>query len=104
MDKDKLEATGKLVKTYKKDGKQFGVIDLKVSAPITGLGEKSPVKVKDGSMVVTMAGDGCIDGTSAEGKSTMVMKFTVEGGVQGADLKVDATVTENRTSAPLPKK
>lgn len=104
LDEKKLEANGKLVKAYKMGDKQFGMLEITVSAPVTGLGPKAPIKVKSGSMDVKMTGDGCIDGTSPEGKSTMVMKLKIEGSGEGFELKGDVSVTETRISTLAPKK
>lgn len=101
LDKDMMEANGKLVKAYKVGDKQFGVIDLKITAPVASLGK---VKVKDGTMTITMNGDGCVDGSSAEGKSTMTMKLTVAGSGEGFELKGEVNAKETRTTVPAPKK
>ena len=45
IDKSKVEATGKLVKAYKVCNTQFGVLELKVSAPITDIGGKTMFKI-----------------------------------------------------------
>jgi hypothetical protein len=103
LDRAKATATGKLVKAYKQDGKQFGVIELTITSPITDLGPKAPVKVKDGSLSVTLTGDGVIDGSSPRGKSTAVTKVKVTGGGTGFDLTLEVTATEKRTTEPLPK-
>jgi hypothetical protein len=103
LDKDKLEATGKLVKAEKRGGKQFGTIDIKIAAPITGLGEKSPIKVTEGKLDLTMTGDGVIDGTSSEGKSTTAMKIAITGSGDGFELKGAVDIKETRTTTPLPK-
>ena len=66
--RDKVTATGTLVKTYKQDGKQFGVIEFAFDAPITSLGPKNPVTIKDGTMSMKLSGDGCIDGTVLDGQ------------------------------------
>jgi hypothetical protein len=102
--RDKVSATGSLVKTYKQDGKQFGVIEFVFDAPITSLGPKNPVTIKDGTMSMKLTGDGCIDGTASTGKSSTKMSLTMSGSTQGIDLKVAVENTENRTVEPLPKK
>jgi hypothetical protein len=104
FDKGQLVATGKLVKTYQKDGKQFGVIEFNVSVPITSLGEKNPVKVTEGKMILKLLGDGCIDGSLASGKSTSKLTFAFSGSVMNIDLKVVVDSTENRTTEALPKR
>ena len=104
FDKDKVTATGTLVKAYKKDGQQFGVIEFSFEAPLTGLGAKNPVTVKEGKMIMKLSGDGCIDGTVATGKSTTKMSLDLTGSTMGVDLKVAVENTEDRTVEALPKK
>ncbi len=103
LDATKIEASGKLTKAYKEDGKQFAVLEIKVAAPITDLGGKGEVKVKDGSLSVSMTGDGCVDGTSPKGKSTTVMEFKINGEGTGFTIKLNAKTTETRTTVPAPK-
>lgn len=102
--KDKVVATGKLVKTYQQGGKQFGVVEYAVDAPITGLGAKDGFTVKDGKLTLTMNGDGCIDGTSPSGKTETGMKFIIAGTSSGIDVKVDVDLKESRTIELLPAK
>jgi len=104
LDTAKLTGAGKLVKAYKQDGRQFGVIEVKISVPVTGLGPKVPIKVKEGSMDITFTGDGVIDGGTPKGKSTAVVKIKLTGGGEGFDLDIEATNTETRVMEPLPKK
>ncbi len=103
LDKDKLMATGKLVKVYKKEGRQFGVIEFAVDGPITGLGEKAPVTVKEGKMTMKLTGDGCIDGSAPAGTSSSAMTFDITGTTQGIDLKVTVEMTEKRTTEEVKK-
>jgi hypothetical protein len=104
LDATKIEAGGKLVRVYKDGDAQFGVIEIKVTAPITDLAGKAPIKVKSGSMAVTTSGDGCIDGTTAKGKTTTVMEFKIDGGGPEFTLSIVAKTTEVRTNVQLPKK
>src|SRR5262245_24757014 len=104
FDKDKVTATGKLVKTYQQDGRQYGVMEFAVEAPITGLGPKSAFALKEGKLVVTMTADGCIDGTSPAGKTQTGLKFTVAGASGGVDVKVEVDLKGNRIYELLPKK
>jgi hypothetical protein len=100
---DKVAASGKLVKEYKKDGKQFGVIEFTFDAPVTGLGQKG-FTVKEGKMALKLSGDGCIDGGVATGKSTTKMVLGMSGTVMTAEIKISVESTENRTVQALPKK
>jgi hypothetical protein len=102
--KDKVSAGGTLVKAYMKEGKQFGVLELVFEAPITGLGEKSQLTIKEGRLVMKLTGDGCIDGTAATGKSIAKMSLGFTGTTMGIDLKAAVESTENRTMEMLPKK
>ncbi len=73
IDNAKAAGTGKLVKAYKKDGKQFGELQYKLELPIKAL-NNGQLKFPDGTkMVLEFSVDGCIDGTSADGSSKMKM-------------------------------
>jgi hypothetical protein len=98
-----ISADGRLVKAYKKGGKQFGVIEFNFAAPLTSLGPKNPVTVKDGKMTMKLSGEGCIDGTVATGKSNSRLSLELTGSTMGIDLKVGVENTENRTVEALPK-
>ena len=76
-------ATGKLVKAYKKDGRQYGVIEMILEAPVTGLGDKTPLEVKEGTLTVTTTGDGVIDGSTPTGTTKTVTKLGVKGQRRG---------------------
>lgn len=104
IDPDKSEMTGKLVKAYQKDGKQYGVIEFTGNVAIKGLGEKAPVTVKAGSgMNIKMTMDGCIDGSTPAGemKGTMKLKLDAEGGGTSVNVTADGATTE--TTELLPK-
>ena len=80
------------------------MIEFHFAAPLTSLGAKNPVTVKDGKMTMKLLGDGCIDGTVAAGKSTIKMSLELTGSTMGVELKVGVENTENRTVEALPKK
>ncbi|MBA4062844.1 MAG: hypothetical protein C0501_03895 [Isosphaera sp.] len=101
LDPAKVKAVGKLVKAYQKGGRQFGVIEVTVDAPVVGLGGKTPVEVKDGRLSVTMTADGVIDGSSPSGTSKTVTKMSIAGAGKGFELKVEAEAVETRTVEPL---
>ena len=104
FDKDKLTATGKLLKAFKMNGKQYGVIEFVLDVPITGFGGKAPLKVKEGKMMLLFTGDGCIDGSTPTGDSTAKMSVDVKGTTQGIDLKISIDGLQTRTMEELPKK
>lgn len=102
VDMDAVSGTGKLVKAYQKDGRQFGVIELTMVLPVTGLGPNNPVTVKKGSkLTMTLTGDGCVDGSIPVGTSVMKTTFALEGSVMGTDLKVTSAGTETKKTELL---
>ena len=73
------------------------MIEFDFAAPLTSLGPKNPVTVKDGKMTMKLTGDGCLDGTVATGKSTINMSLDLTGETMGIELRVGVENTENRT-------
>lgn len=70
-DRDKTTATGKLLRAYKKDGRQYGVLDIHIEMPLKGelpLGKgQKGAPIEAGSRMTYRAKvDGCIDGTSSD--------------------------------------
>lgn len=104
FDKDRITASGTLIRTYKKDGKQFGVMDIVVEGPLANLGESNPIKLSEGKLVLSFQGEGCIDGTSATGRSSAKMLLEIAGSVNNVDIKATVNTTEQRTTEVLPKK
>jgi hypothetical protein len=75
IDKAKATGTGKLLKAYKKDGKQFGDLQFKLELPVKSL-NNGQLKFPDGAkMILEFSIDGCLDGTSGAGTSQMKMKM-----------------------------
>ncbi len=65
IDATRATAAGRLVRTFRRDGRQFGVIDLQMDLPILSLTEGGKTaRVKDGKLAIRLALAGCIDGTS----------------------------------------
>ena len=65
FDTARVTATGKLVRTYQKDGRQFGAIDLQMDLPIVSLTEGGKTaKATEGKLAIRFTLEGCIDGTS----------------------------------------
>jgi hypothetical protein len=85
---DALKGEGKLVKAYKKDGKQFGVLEFTISFDNKKDGKKL------GSSEFVMNLDTAIDGSSTTGTMTVKAKFTVKQQVEqnGMKFQVDALV------------
>ena len=89
-------AGGKLLKTYKKDGTAFGVLELTVTLFVTDIEAGGNfTKTKEGSKIVLKATiDTCIDGTVhlEEGKMEMKMTISAELANNGS-LSIDGTIT-----------
>jgi hypothetical protein len=104
FDLDKATATAKLLKTYPKDCKQFGVIEMKLEAPIKALSAKNAVTPKDGSAVsMTITVDLCIDGSDSTTNSSSKAVYKVEATTSGVDVKVTVEAEQSAKREPLPK-
>lgn len=111
MDLDTAKATGKgtLVKAYKKDGRQFGVMAFKMDVPIVSIGKgQGQLKFAAGAKItLDLTFDVCIDGTSETGEMKMTMKM---GGnatfpsAPGATANMDVTVTVTQGQQEAAKK
>ncbi len=74
IDDAKSKGSGKLVKAYQKDGKQYGIIELAMEFPVTALtGDGNRVPTKEGKIVLKAQRDGPIDGSF--GASTLIVSF-----------------------------
>lgn len=98
LDADTSKASGKLLKAYKKDGKQFGVIEVKIDfTPTEFKTEGDAIPLKKGSklgLVITI--DACIDGTVNDGDVKMDIVINIEGEIPNGTIKIvgDSKVTE----------
>ncbi len=105
IDVDASELTGKLVKTFAKGGKQYGVLEYTGSIAIKNLGAKSPLKLKAGSaMGLKMVGEACIDGTDPSSKMTGTLSIKMEGEGGGIALSITADGTMGSIDELLSKK
>jgi hypothetical protein len=88
VDKAKVAGTGKLLKAYKKDGKQYGVLDIHIDVPLKGdfpLGPGQSAPVRAGStMTMRIKVDGCIDGTSSDAVTEMSMDMDLNAVIKAA--------------------
>lgn len=96
IDPDKSFAEGKLVRAYAQDGRQFGVIEVRIDRVA------SAAEGNSGTIKLAMTFDGCIDGTSSEGKGTMkaLGDMTFSAGGQG-NLRVKVDNTDEVTVRPV---
>lgn len=99
-DKDKSKITGKLIRAYKKDGQQWGVIEWKVVLIIdTHATNGSPIR---GSMPSTITLDTAIDGSVR----AATIKVTTQGKIDHRDIighEVKTTIdgTQEQTLTPV---
>jgi hypothetical protein len=102
FDFDKASATGKLVKAYKKDGRQFGIVQYEVMVPITKVKE---LEFKPGAkLTAKLIADACIDGSAdtgvlranfqMKGEATGPMGILVHLDVSGSSVESTQEVTK----------
>lgn len=98
LDADNSKASGKILKAYKRDGKQFGVIEVSIDfTPTEFKTEGDAIPLKKGSklgLVITI--DTCIDGTVNDGDVKMAIVIHIEGEIPNGTIKIvgDSKVTE----------
>jgi hypothetical protein len=94
VDKSKVTGNGKLLRAYKKNGRQYGVFDIDVKLPLKGdfpLDKDAKAPIQEGSMTFHIKVDACIDGTSSDAVSEMSMKIDLVAGFKtpgGQELKL----------------
>jgi hypothetical protein len=94
LDTKKSTAGGKLVKVYKKNGAQFGVMDLQITIVVTEFNLGQFVKTKaDSKIALKLVVDTCIDGTVPGEESTMSTTIDIS-----AELANKATIAIKGTS------
>jgi hypothetical protein len=111
LDTTKAGGTGKLVKVYQQDGKQFGVITLTLDLSIKEL-KLGPAKqaVKAGSkMTMQIDLDACIDGSVATGTMKATADMDIAADIKQGDtvlgkLTVKGQSGGTKTQTELPKK
>ena len=101
VDAAKATMTGKLVKAYAKDGKRYGVVEVRGQFPVTSLGKDAP-PVKAASLGFTLTADVSIDGTDPTEKLSTTLLFEVSFEVKGSAVSIrsDGVMTENRILVP----
>lgn len=103
-------ATGKLLKAYSKDGKQFGEIEVMLDFPIVETkGPTGAIKADAGSRFkIKVSFDGCIDGSRNEGTARFHMDVKLNAKVPGpggdmVTLAVTAINDRTKTAKELDK-
>jgi hypothetical protein len=102
LDADKTKGDGTLLKVYKKDEKQFGVVEVKLKLAIKGAGG---LKFDEPAVMdLTLALDTALDGSTTAGSMTMKGKMTGKAVLDqmgmkfGVQLNMDASGKEERTA------
>jgi hypothetical protein len=106
LDTEKGTMTGKLVKAYRKHGRQFATIEYTAEAPIKSLGPDSGLTLKAGSVAsLKLTVDVCVDGTDPYSHTAGQVTFRIEGeGKGGAVVLVTETVKSETIELVPPKK
>jgi hypothetical protein len=105
VDGDKATGTGKLLKVYKKDGKQFGEIMVKLEMPVKSLG-KGNMKIdaeKGSKVVLSGTMDVCIDGSASTGSLKAKMLMDVSAMPPGASVTLKVDVDSQTAQTELKK-
>jgi hypothetical protein len=110
VDIAKSKAVAKLLKAYKQDGKQFGIIQLHLESPINALksGDQTITLEPGASMVADATMDGCIDGTLDTGTLTFGIQVKGHGEIAQGGMKFKMTLQSDlsgeKTGKELPLK
>jgi hypothetical protein len=104
IDAEKTTMTGKLVKTYKKDGRLFGVMEFTLAGAFKE-DTQDKVTIKAGStLAITFTVDACIDGTDPASTMKGTISFKVLAETEGAALTLSTDGNTHETEELLPKK
>jgi hypothetical protein len=100
----KATGTGKVIKLYKKDGRQYGELLIKMSIPVTAAGQgKSRLKFSEGStLVIEGRMDVCIDGSATAGAMTLKTKLEATGPIpdlEGGKVTITSTGDGTQTQS-----
>jgi hypothetical protein len=104
IDEAKSTGSGKLLKAYTKNGKQFGVIALTLEFPVTHMNhDGNKVPTKEGKITLRLTQDACIDGTLDEShlQGSITGNVRADVNANGMDVTIAialrANVDEKRT-------
>ncbi len=100
LDAAKSTGVGKLVKVYQKNGKQFGVIELTLTLPVSHLNHEDNKKpTKEGSkIVIKVEADRAIDGSVAESQTTTTFEGDIRGPINANNMDLNLEITINGKS------
>jgi hypothetical protein len=105
INKDKSNATGKLLRVYSKDGATFGVVETTINLLPTKVGNANFKADAGSKMVFKLTLDACIDGSRTEGTMSGGMTVDFSGSLSqgGMDftMKVTGKGKISHTQTPL---
>jgi len=106
LDVKATKVSGKLLKVYMKDGKQYGTIELSLLLAVKELKlDGNPSKMKEGSKISgTITLDTCIDGTSHNGSEKSTLKFDLSGEIPNGKITFTGDVNSTKSGEETPKK
>ncbi len=106
IDAAKSTGAGKLLKAYRKNDKQCGVIELTITLPITHLiHDDNKTPTKEAMLVIRLEKDGTIDGSLAESQLKVTFDGDIRGGINangmdfGLEITIRGKVEEQRSPA-----
>jgi hypothetical protein len=88
---------GKLLRMYRKDNRQYGVLEFSLEMPIkSAKGFGKELTLVSGKLVAKIVFDGCLDGTSCAHSAKMQLngEFALTGQVNGTQINVTASFSE----------
>jgi hypothetical protein len=94
---DRSKMTGKLTRAYTKDGRQFGVIEVRTVLSIEGKGSSGPT----GTFTVETTYDTPIDGSSYEGTMKVNMTGTLNGREKSIEFQAVIDKKQERSVKPV---
>lgn len=105
IDAKKSAITGKLLKAYKKDGAQFGVMEFTITVVITEVDIGGQfAKAADGSkMVIKATVDACIDGSTEAEEATLDVAVDITAEIPNGTLAIRGKSTGRETSRLVKK-
>jgi len=100
IDADKSTCTGKLLKAYQKDGRQYGQMQIDAKLVLSKFkAGPVPADLEEGSAInIKFTFDGCIDGSRSSGRMDIAMNIKMAGAIKtpdGFDVKVDMNMKKD---------
>ncbi|MCS7047516.1 MAG: hypothetical protein NZO58_14260, partial [Gemmataceae bacterium] len=86
---------GKLTKAYEKHGRQYGVVELTITMPVTALiNDDTKTQAKDAKLVIRLQRDGPIDGSLGATRFGLTFDGDIKGtlNANGMDFGLEVTI------------